>query len=309
MQNRQASIDAEWTILKLLKWATSFFTSHDIDKPRAEAEILLSHALKLQRIDLYLKYDQPLYDDDLKRFKELIKRRINREPVAYIVGTKEFWSMEFEVTNDVLIPRPETEFLVEAALDLLPKESRSDSVMRPRRILELGTGSGAVILALASMRPGHKFFATDRIWAATRLARKNAVRHGLESAVELICADWFEPFRPVQCEFDMIISNPPYVSSRLIGSLQPEITGYEPISALDGGNDGLSCLKHIIGHAHLYLREQGSLLLEMGYDQKNDVEKFAHQCAAYEHAVCTKDYSGYDRVIQMRKKNLLRIKF
>jgi release factor glutamine methyltransferase len=302
MQNQQASIDAEWTILKLLKWATSFFASHDIDKPRAEAEILLSHALKLQRIDLYLKYDQPLYNDDLKRFKELIKRRINREPVAYIVGTKEFWSMEFEVTRDVLIPRPETEFLVEAALDLLPKASTSDSVMRPRRILELGTGSGAVILALASMRPGHKFFATDRIWAAIRLASKNAVRHGLEGAVELICADWFEPFRPEQSEFDMIISNPPYVPSRLIGSLQPEITGYEPISALDGGDDGLSCLKHIIGLAHLYLREQGSLLLEMGYDQKNDVEKIAHQCAAYEHTVCTKDYSGYDRVIQMRKK-------
>jgi len=302
MQNRQASTDVEWTILKLLKWATSFFTSHDIEKPRAEAEILLSHALKIQRIDLYLKYDQPLYNDDLKRFKALIKRRINREPVAYIVGTKEFWSMEFEVTRDVLIPRPETEFLVETALGLLPKASSSDSIMRPKRILELGTGSGAVILALASMRPGHKFFATDRIWAAIRLAMKNAVRHGLESVVEWICADWFDPFRPEQCKFDMIISNPPYVPSRLIGSLQPEISKYEPISALDGGDDGLLCLKHIICHAHLYLREQGSLLLEMGYDQRSNVEKIVRQCSGYELPVWTKDYSGYDRVIQMRKK-------
>ena len=302
MQNRQASIDAEWTTIKLLKWATSYFTSHDIDSPRAEAEILLSHALKLQRLDLYLQYDQPLFKDDLKRFKALIKRRVNREPAAYIVGTKEFWSLDFEVTRDVLIPRPETEFLVEVALDLLPKESRSDPVARPRRVLELGTGSGAVILTLASMRPGHRFFATDRIWAAIRLAEKNAAHHGLERVVELICADWFEPFCPEQCEFDMIISNPPYVPSRFIDNLQPEITGYEPISALDGGEDGLSCLKHIIDHAHLYLRDQGNLLLEMGHDQKNDVERIIRQCAAYDHIGCTKDYSGYNRVIRMRKK-------
>jgi release factor glutamine methyltransferase len=302
MQNRQASIDPEWTIIKLLKWATSYFNSHNIDSPRSEAEILLSHALKLRRIDLYLRYDQPLYSDDLNRFKELIKRRINREPVAYIVGTKEFWSMDFAVTKDVLIPRPETEFLVEAASDLLPKESTSDSVLTPKRILELGTGSGAVILSLASMRPRHQFFATDRIWAATRLAQKNAIRHGLESTVKFICGDWFEPFNPKRPAFDMIISNPPYVPSRLIGGLQAEITGYEPISALDGGEDGLSCLTQIIDHAHLYLRARGNLLLEIGHDQKNGVEKIVDQCAKYEHIVYTKDYSGYDRVIQMRKK-------
>ena len=302
MQTRQASIEAEWTIIKLLKWTTSYFDSHGLDRPRAEAEILLSHALKLQRIDLYLRYDQPLFDEELKRFKELIKRRINREPVAYIVGTKEFWSMDFGVSKDVLIPRPETEFLVEAALDLLPAGSTSDAVMMPRRILELGAGSGAVILALASMRPGHRFFATDRIWAAIRMARGNAVRHHLENTVEFICADWLEPFSPKGCEFDMVISNPPYVPSRLIGGLQPEISEYEPISALDGGEDGLSCLKYIITHAHLYLGAKGALLLEMGHDQKNDVERIVDQCAAYDHIVYIKDYSGYDRVVQMRKK-------
>ncbi len=302
MQNQQASTNAQWTIMKLLKWATSYFNSHNIDRPRAEAEILLSHALKLQRIDLYLKYDQPLYEEDLKRFKELIKRRINREPVAYIVGTKEFWSMDFAVTRDVLIPRPETEFLVETALDLLPAGSSSDSVLIPKRILELGTGSGAVILTIASNRPGHRFFATDRKWAAIRTAKKNAVRHSLENTVELICADWFEPFDAKQCEFDMIISNPPYVASRLIGGLQPEVAEYEPICALDGGEDGLFCLKHIICHAHFFLRPKGYLLLEIGHDQRNDVEQIADQCATYEHIVYTKDYSGYDRVIQMRKK-------
>ena len=140
------------------------------------------------------------------------------------------------------------------------------------------------------------------MWAAIRTARENAARHGLENTVALICADWFEPFNPRRCEFDMIISNPPYIPSRLIGGLQPEIAQFEPISALDGGEDGLFCLVHIIRHAHFYLRTQGHLLLEIGHDQKNDVERFARECDAYEHIVCIKDYSGYDRVIQMRKK-------
>jgi release factor glutamine methyltransferase len=210
--------------------------------------------------------------------------------------------MDFAVTKDVLIPRPETELLVEAALNLLPPGGMSDPALVPKRILELGTGSGAVILTLSSMRPGHRFFATDRIWSAIRIARANAVRHHLENAVELICSDWLEPLKPNRRVFDMIISNPPYVPRRLIKGLQPEITRYEPISALDGGEDGLSCLKHIIGHAHLFLRAQGTLLLEMGHDQKNDLERIVDECAAYEDIVYIKDYSGYDRVIQMRKK-------
>jgi release factor glutamine methyltransferase len=302
MQNQPRSTDPEWTIIKLLKWTTSYFESHDIAGPRIEAEIILAHVLQVQRIDLYLQYDQPLSSNELSQFKKLIKRRINKEPVAYIVGSKEFWSMDFMVTKDVLIPRPETEFLVEAAINLLPRNSASNGILIPKRILDLGTGSGAVVLALASMRPEHFFFASDRKTAAVKLAKQNAKHHGVNSSVGFICADWFEAFKDRWSIFDMIVSNPPYIPSRVIGKLQPEIVKYEPISAIDGGEDGLSCLKHIINNAHFYLQQKGHLLLEIGHDQKNDVQKIVDQCAKYENVVYTKDYSGYDRIVQMRKR-------
>lgn len=303
MQNPPASIDPEWTIIKLLKWTTSYFKSRDIDSPRADAEILLAHVLKLRRIDLYLKYDQPLNSDELSKYKTLIKRRIEREPVAYILGTKGFWSMDFIVTKDVLIPRPETELLVETALKLLPDDTVFNSVSKPKRILELGTGSGAVILSLASINPHHLFFASDRMPSAAVLARRNARRHGLENVVVFFSADWFGAFEEGRSLFDMIISNPPYVPSRIIGRLQPEITRYEPISALDGGEDGLSCLSHLIQNAHLYLGRQGYLLLEIGHDQKSEVKRIIDHSAKYENIVYTKDYNGHDRVVQMRKKD------
>ena len=222
MQNQPKSKDPEWTILKLLKWTTSYFKSHNVDSPRATAEILLAHVLKRKRIDLYLRYDQPLYSNELSQFRALIKRRIKKEPVAYIVGFKEFWSMDFAVTEDVLIPRPETERLVEAALGLLLEYSSSDSNQKPGQILELGTGCGAVILALASLRPKHLFFASDRSIKAVGLAKKNAKHHGLDRAINFFCADWFRPLNDERHQFDMIISNPPYIPTWVIGQLQPE---------------------------------------------------------------------------------------
>ena len=302
MQNQPTSRDPEWTIIKLLEWTTSYFKSKDIDSPRSTAEILLAHVLKLKRIDLYLRYDQPLYVNELSKFKVLIKRRIEREPVAYIVGVKEFWSMNFAVTKDVLIPRPETECLVEAALSLLPQDDASDSNRSPKSILELGTGSGAVILAIASMRSKPVYFASDRSVKAIRLARQNSVRHGLDTAVSFFCADWFTSLNRQKKRFDMIISNPPYIPTQVIGRLMPEIYKYEPISALDGDKNGLFCLRHIINTAHGYLTPEGSLLLEIGHDQKNDVRGIIDQCGNYDHVVFIKDYSGYDRVVRMKKK-------
>ena len=302
MQNQSTSRDPEWTIIKLLEWTTSYFKSHDIDSPRSTAEILLAHVLKLKRIDLYLRYDQPLYINELSKFKVLIKRRVEREPVAYIVGVKEFWSMDFAVTKDVLIPRPETECLVEAALSLLAQDNAFDINPSPKSILELGTGSGAVILAIASMRPEHIYFASDRSVKAVQLARQNSKRHGLDTTVSFFCADWFTPLHAGKKRFDMIISNPPYVPTRVIGRLQPEIYKYEPVSALDGDRNGLFCLRHIINTAHEYLNPGGSLLLEIGHDQKNNVQSMINHCGNYDHVVFTKDYSGYDRVARMKKK-------
>ncbi len=299
MQNQPTSQDPEWTIIKLIGWTTSYFKSHDIESPRITAEILLAHVLNFDRIDLYLRYDQPLNDKELGLFKMLIKRRINREPVAYIVGTKEFWSMDLAVTPEVLIPRPETECLVEAALDFLP----DNSVMKPKRVLELGTGSGAVILALASTRPNHLFFASDRSLNAVKLARKNARHHGLDTRVNFFCADWFSPLHASTLPFDVIISNPPYIPTKVIAQLQPEISRYEPTAAIDGQEDGLDCLRLIISNAHRYLKKKGRLLLEMGHDQRTPIQKIIESCAVYEDIIFTKDYGGYDRIVQMQKKS------
>ena len=299
MQNQLSSSNSQWTINKIIRWAASYLKSHDIDSARATGEILLAHALQVKRIDLYLNYDKPLVADELKIFKTLIKRRIKREPVAYILGVKEFWSLELEVNADVLIPRPETECLVEVGLDLLSKSSFS----QPLRILDLGTGSGAVVLALASQQPQHAYFASDYSRPAVELAARNARRHGFFGLIHFFVGNWLAPLIPGKSGFDMIISNPPYIPSALISELQPEIHRYEPIAALNGDKDGLSCLRKIIGSAHNYLKPRGVLLLEIDHEQKDDVRKIVSACEHYGDFSCSKDYSGYDRVIWMHKRN------
>jgi release factor glutamine methyltransferase len=300
MRNQPVLKDHEWSILKLLNWTASYFKSHDIDSPRTTAEILLAHTLKLKRIDLYVNYDKPLGRHELADFKVLIQRRINKEPVAYIVGNKEFWSLNLAVTKDVLIPRPDTECIVEAGLGLLTEDYAST----PRRVFELGTGSGAIILALASERPGHVFFATDRSIKAIELAQKNANRHNLGGLVNFFFSDWFSALADNVHPFDIIISNPPYIPTRDIQRLQPEIYRHEPIMALDGGKDGLVHLSHIIRNAHLYLNQGGYLLLEIGYDQKSKVRDIIDACGQYEEVMFIKDYAGHNRVVRMMKKRV-----
>ncbi len=297
MKNQTKPKEPEWTILKLLKWTTSYFQSHDIDSPRITAEILLAHTLKTKRINLYLQYDKPLSGAELADFKSLIKRRISHEPVAYITGSKEFWSLNFTVTRDVLIPRPDTECLVETALALLP-ESNSN-----RRVFELGTGSGAITIALASERPHDIFFASDYSFKAVALARQNAEQNRIKENIDFFCGDWFSPIRPKQPLFDMILSNPPYIPSDHIPSLQPEVRLFEPILALDGDKDGLSAIKKIIEAAHPFLNPGAYLLLEIGYDQKPLVAEIINQTDMYKETEFFKDYAGHYRVVKMRKKD------
>jgi release factor glutamine methyltransferase len=298
MQNQTKRRLPEWTIIKLVQWATTYFGNHDIDSPRATAEILLAHVLNTRRIDLYLRYDQPLIPAELERFKALIKRRLNREPVAYILGSKEFWSMDLQITRDVLIPRPETECLVEKALESLALDSNPESKL----ILELGTGCGAVILALASENPRHAYWATDISINAIRIARQNARQNDLNGKVDFIVGDWFAPLRSKPGLFDLIVSNPPYIKSEDLNRLQPEIHAYEPLLALDGAADGLHCLRHIIQSAYFFLNPGGVIILEMGHDQKEPLKQMIAECGQYEEIDFYQDYSGYDRILQMKKK-------
>ncbi len=298
MQKQTRPRPPDWTIIKLVQWATTYFNNHVIDSPRATAEILLAHVLNTRRIDLYLRYDQPLIPAELKRFKALIKRRLNREPVAYILGLKEFWSMELHVTRDVLIPRPETECLVEKTIELLALDSDLES----KRILELGTGCGAVILALASENARHSYWATDISINAIRVARQNAKQNDLDGKVHFITGDWFAPLRSKPGLFDLIVSNPPYIKSDDLTRLQPEIHAYEPLLALDGAADGLHCLRRIIQSAYLFLKPRGVIILEIGHDQKAPLKQMIAECGEYEEVNFYQDYSGYDRILQMSKK-------
>jgi len=290
--------DAKWTINKIIRWVTSYLKSHNIDSPRATGEILLAHALNLKRIDLYLNYDQPLNDDELQRFKALIKRRIRREPVAYILGAKEFWSLDLRIDRNVLIPRPETECLVEQALILLS----DDAAAAPLRILDLGTGSGAIVMGLASQQPQHVYFASDRFWSAVAVARGNARRLEFDERIHFWVGDWLSGLKNDKTGFDMIISNPPYIPSNDIDGLQPEICKFEPRAALDGAADGLACFRTIIGAAPGHLKPRGVLIMEIGHDQQEDVRRIAGDSNRFEAFECAKDYSGHDRVVWMRKK-------
>lgn len=285
-----------WTILKLLKWTTAYFKSHHVEQPRATAEILLAHTLGVGRVDLYVQYDRLLEEGELGRFKGYIKRRIQREPVAYIVGKREFWSMDFEVTPDVLIPRPETETLVESVLMIVPAEPTPT----PLKILDLGTGSGAVVVAVASERPDHEFYAVDRSEEVLAVAQGNARTHGLDKTITFLRGDWFDPVREQGHHFDVIVSNPPYISTRELEELPPEIGRHEPWKALDGGPDGLDAIRLIIREASDHLVPGGWLLFEIGHDQWARVEKLMSAAKAYNDLYVIKDYSGHERVARAR---------
>ncbi|BBO86641.1 release factor glutamine methyltransferase [Desulfosarcina ovata subsp. sediminis] len=296
MPNASTDNRVTWTILELVRWTTDYFRDNGLDSARSEAEILLAHALGLRRIDLYLNHDKPLGPDERAVFKNLIRRRLSGEPVAYLTGTKEFWSLELAVNPAVLIPRPETECLVEAVLPFLETETGV-----AKRVLDMGTGSGAIIIALAHECPGHRYFAMDRSMDALVTARRNARTHGLEARIDWFCGNWDAALAPQRARFDLIVSNPPYIRSAEIDELQPEVRDHEPRPALDGSPDGLAGLRHIIEMAHCHLNDGGVLALEMGYDQATALQTIADAVGQYTPPRIIKDYSGLDRVAVMTR--------
>ena len=289
----------QWTVQRILQWASGYLKDRGIDSPRSAAEIMLAHALGTDRIHLYMYPDKPLKKTELAVFKDYIRRRIRREPVAYIVGRKGFWSLELGVTPAVLIPRPETECLVEAALAVLAGRA----IVPAARILDLGTGAGAIVLALASEAGAHCFFASDVSPEAVAVARRNAAAAGLSERVHFFVGDWFSAVRPDPV-FDLIVSNPPYVARGDMAGLQPEIVRYEPKLALDGDEDGLRSYRAIVGAAHLHLKPGGTLMLEIGHDQREAVQSMAAQTGVYDGWGCQRDYGGHDRVMTMKKKDI-----
>ena len=290
-------MEESWTILRLIQWTTQYFSSKGIEQPRAGAELLLAHALGMERLQLYLNYDQPLKPEELTRYRETVLRRAAREPAQYITGRQEFWSLEFEVNPAVLIPRPETEILVEKALSLL-----AGIQDRSPLILELGTGSGAIAVALAHEHASLQLVAGDISAAALVVARRNARRHLVDSRIHFVAMDLCRALASAPV-FDLLVSNPPYIADADFFQLAPEISRYEPAAALRGGPQGLTPIRDIIANAHQYLRPQASLLLEIGQGQSTILaEEFAHPLH-YEPVRFYPDYSGIMRVLELRKRN------
>ncbi|MBI5844377.1 MAG: peptide chain release factor N(5)-glutamine methyltransferase [Deltaproteobacteria bacterium] len=285
-----------WTVGKALQWTAGYFSEKGVDSPRLTAEVLLAKILSLTRTQLFLRFDQPLTAVELADFKNIIKRRASREPLAHITGEREFFSLPFSVSPDVLIPRPETEMLVETALSAM--DSMKD--LAPMSVLDLGTGSGAIICALAWERPGNAFTGLDRSEKALSVARKNAEKLGL-GHIRLLASDWFSAL-PVGEKFHVIVSNPPYIPSRVIPTLSPEVCRHEPVSALDGGPDGLDAIRAIISRAPEFLHPGGCLIFEIGFDQKEAATALFTESGRFGEPEFVKDYAGHFRVAKARIK-------
>jgi release factor glutamine methyltransferase len=289
----------DWTISKLISWSESYFRSNSIDNPRLTAEILLGFILDIKRIELYLQHDRPLNKDELTSYKKLIKRRVNREPVAYITGEKGFYNCQFLTPPNVLIPRPDTETLVEKTLTFLnPTKVESE---KSKKILELGAGSGAIIISLADLHPEHAYFACDLSEDAINTVSVNSKQILENTGINLFQASWFDAVRK-KSFFDIIVSNPPYIKASDIETLEEEIKNFEPRMALDGGEDGLDSYREIILNATDYLVPGGRLLLEIGYDQRDGIDDIVSLCPGLHQAKFEKDLAGHWRVAIIRKR-------
>jgi len=283
-----------WTIKDLLTVTARYLTERGIESPRLAAEILLAHQLKIKRVSLYLNFDQPLTADEIEGYRTLIKRRIRHEPIQYITGIQEFWSVPFMVDSRVLIPRPETEVLVEKAI-ALSRKRRSGGP--PSKILELGTGSGAISVCMAKEIPDAVIWATDVSTEALEVARLNAEKHGVMRRITFLKGNLWEPLQAPNSRFDLILSNPPYIATHEFKDLQPEVRDFEPRLALDGGEKGMHYLVNILRESPRFLEPGGWLVLEMAPDQTEAALAMMRRINLYKTASRHPDYAHQYRVV------------
>jgi release factor glutamine methyltransferase len=286
------SADEPWTVRRVLEWTTGHLKKHGSDTPRLDAEILLAHARGCQRIQLYTQFDEPLSDSVRGIMRELVQRRTKAEPVAYLVGVREFFSLGFRVSRDVLIPRPDTETLVIEVLDGVKG-------LPAPKVLDLCTGSGCVAIAVAKNAKTAHVTATDISTAALEIARENVTRHQVASQVDLIESDLFKGI-PTGSKYDVIASNPPYIPSDEIDQLDVEVSRHEPRLALDGGADGLTVLKQIIDQAPEFAAPHGLLLLEFTPEQAESLRAVVSDHGGYDEIVIRKDLAHRPRVLKAR---------
>jgi release factor glutamine methyltransferase len=279
-----------WTVGRVVRWAADDFRARGVESPRLEAELLLAHALSIDRLRVIVESERPLEPTELARYKELIRRRRKGEPIAYIRGQKEFYGRTFQVDSRVLVPRPDTETLVDTAL-------RRAQAKVGGRYLDLCTGSGCVAISLARERPACQVFAVDLSSEALAVARENAIRLGAVSQVAWLCGDLFAALSNLtNVRFDLITANPPYIPRAEIDKLTVDIREFEPSMALLGGDDGLDVTRRIVAEGRAWLRPRGALAVEIDSAQSADVARLFEKEGFVEVTV-EKDYGARDRVV------------
>ena len=288
-----------WIIKDLLKVTADYLKEKEVDSPRLTAEILLSHQLNTDRVNLYMNFDKPLTEKELSGYRSLIKRRLRHEPIQYITGSQEFWSLDFMVDPQVIIPRPESELLVEQAVKRIGANFTPQN--QSPKILDLGTGSGALAISVAKEVPQARIWATDLSAAALSLARSNAEKHGVSERIQFMRGDLWDPIINLDITFDIIISNPPYITSEEYNNLPPEVRDYEPRLALDGHEGGMYFIEKIIRGGLDYLSPGGWLIMEMSPDQTEKALLLIEQINGYGEKTRIKDYSHTYRVVMAQK--------
>ncbi len=284
-----------WTIGRLLAWTQQHLEARSVDEPRLSAELLLSEAMGCRRIDLYARFDDEPTDQQRAAFRQMVIEAAEHKPIAYLIGHKEFYSLDFKVTPDVLIPRPETELLVERALQWCREHERERY-----EVLDLCTGSGCVAVAIAKRQPTAFVVASDVSEKALAVAVENAERHGVTDRVRCLQADMLDLPDDAAPEsgFDVILANPPYIAEADRETLPPNVRKHEPPIALYAGKDGLEAYRRIAGKVGEYLRPGGAVIVEVGCDQAEAVEAILTADAGAQSLTRHKDLAGIDRVIQ-----------
>ena len=290
--------DQPWTIGRLLEWTTDFFKRRGFSSPRLDAEVLLADARGCQRIELYTAFDQLADDSTRDRFRQLVRRRATGEPVAYLVGRREFFSLPLVVTTDVLIPRPETELVVTAALDAIKGYSISG---RPVDVVDVGTGSGAIAVSIAKQAANSRLTATDVSSAALEVAKQNAQRLAVDDRVALVLADLLSTLPDTQ-RFDFLVSNPPYVSETELAELPADVRDHEPHQALLGGPTGVEVIQRLVPQAADRLRSGGAAFIEISPMIERQVTELFDQEPRFAAATVVKDLSGLARVVTAQRK-------
>lgn len=291
-----------WTIGRILKWTEQYFAQKGVESPRLDAEVLLSHVLDKERIYLYVHFDEPLQAEELSAYREMIKKRVAHVPVAYILGQKEFMGLTFAVTPATLVPRPDTEILVQTAIDELKKIAGQQAAESADclRFADIGTGSGAICLSVLNFTENTAADTVDISPEARRVAEQNAASLELTGRITFHTGDLLEPIR--EKKYTAILSNPPYIPRADIDTLAPEVRCKEPMTALCGGTDGLDFYRRLCAEAPQLLEAGGFMAFEVGIHQAEDVANLAKENPLIERTEIIKDYAGIDRVVVAWRK-------